>query len=130
MVLVLYRLVTLSAPQTGDRRGVTWQGTQYDTSLEGPAMNEGPPGRAPSPRWGKEKNEGWCELLREEDVPVFESLHAWYTQRARADAVSPHVIVTNAQLRNCTGIIRSPRELCTPTPLYESKTGRCRPRSS
>ena len=36
--------------------------------------------------------------MREEDTPLFESLRAWRTQRARTEAVPLYVILTNAQL--------------------------------
>ena len=98
VVSVLYRLATLPGSQAPGRRESSRQGTQQSGPREGQALSDGAPARAPSPRRGKEKNEDWRALLREEDMPVFESLRAWRTQRARADAVPPYVIVTNAQL--------------------------------
>jgi len=98
VVSVLYRLATLPGSQAPGRRESSRQGTQQSGPREGQALSDGAPVRAPSPRRGKEKNEDWRALLREEDMPVFESLRAWRTQRARADAVPPYVIVTNAQL--------------------------------
>ena len=44
------------------------------------------------------KNNDWRALLKEEDAPLFESLRAWRTQRAGADAVPPQVILTNMQI--------------------------------
>ena len=98
VVSVLYRLATLPGSQAPGRRESSRQDTQQNRPREGQALSDGAPARVLSPRRGKEKNEDWRALLCEEDMPLFESLRAWRTQRARADAVPPYVIVTNAQL--------------------------------
>ena len=86
VVSVLYRLATLPGSQ------------QQGIPRQGKARSDGQASACPSVSPRKETKEDWRELLREEDAPLFESLRAWRTQRARADAVPPYVILTNVQL--------------------------------
>ena len=95
VVSVLYRLATLPGSQQ-----------------QGKARSDGQASACPSVSPRKETKEDWRELLREEDAPLFESLRAWRTQRARADAVPPYVILTNVQLAR----IVNGRPVQTPDP--------------
>jgi len=93
VVSVLYRLATLPGSQAPGRRESSREAPQENGPRDGQPQRDGAPAKAPSRRRGKEKNEDWRALLREEDMPVFETLRAWRTQRARTDAVPPYVIV-------------------------------------
>ena len=98
LVSVHYRLATLTHSQGPVQRESSRQGPQQSRPRQGRASRDDPASAGPpvSPR--KETKEDWRELLRKEDTPLFESLRAWRTQRARAEAVPPYVIVTNVQL--------------------------------
>jgi len=80
LVSLLYRLATLpAAPRNGK------------TSA---AKASEPPAR----RSREQKDEEWKSILEEDDTKLFETLRAWRTRRARADAVPPYVVLTNVQL--------------------------------
>ena len=42
--------------------------------------------------------ERWRELLRPDDLPLFNALRGWRSARARRDGVPPYVVCTNKQL--------------------------------
>lgn len=78
LVTVLYRLASLAGP---------------------PAQARPQRAGAPSGQRGPDPGaKDWRQLLDEETYPLFETLRAWRTARARAEAVPPYVILTNDQL--------------------------------
>ena len=81
LVSVLYRLAALATPPRSD-----------DTN--GAKKSSSPTTR----RSREQKDEEWRSILQEEDTKLFETLRAWRTTRARADAVPPYVVLTNLQL--------------------------------
>ena len=54
----------------------------------------GAPESAPS----KKPKDAWRELLSNEQMPLFEALRAWRTERAKQEGVPPYIICTNEEL--------------------------------
>jgi ATP-dependent DNA helicase RecQ len=47
---------------------------------------------------GDGKNESWRELVKTEDVPLFNALRDWRSERCKRDGLPPYIICTNRQL--------------------------------
>ena len=54
----------------------------------------GTPESAPS----KKPKDAWRDLLSNEQMPLFEALRGWRTERAKQDGVPPYIICTNEEL--------------------------------
>jgi superfamily II DNA helicase RecQ len=48
------------------------------------------------------KNEGYKELLKEQDWPLFNRLRDWRGEKGKSDGVPPYIIFTNLQLGQLT----------------------------
>lgn len=46
----------------------------------------------------RKKREAWRELLSDDQMPLFNTLRTWRTERAKREGVPPYVICTNQQL--------------------------------
>ena len=46
----------------------------------------------------KKGDESWREIIREADLPLFNTLRNWRAERARKDGIPPYIICTNRQL--------------------------------
>ncbi|HXG90928.1 MAG TPA: HRDC domain-containing protein [Blastocatellia bacterium] len=44
------------------------------------------------------KDESWRDLIKEEDVPLFNTLRDWRNERAKKEGLSPYIVFTNRQL--------------------------------
>ena len=97
LVSVLYRLATLPEPARQVEAG---------HAAPPPAPTVSPPKKE---RHRKEGKSDWRALLEEKDAPLFESLRAWRTERARSEAVPPYIVLTNVQLARVAG--ERPRSL-------------------
>jgi superfamily II DNA helicase RecQ len=56
------------------------------------------PASADTARPLPQRDESWRELLGEDDWPLFNTLRAWRSERAKQEGVPPYVICNNRQL--------------------------------
>ena len=50
----------------------------------------------------KARDESWRKLLTEKDMPLFDSLRSWRSERCKKEGVPPYVICNNKQLAKIT----------------------------
>ncbi|GEM_PF-3324338 len=81
LVCVAYRLGNLDDPQRKDN-------VKRDES----------PNRGVQSKDREKGDSEWKFVLKDENASLFETLRAWRTLRARADAVPPYIVLTNVQL--------------------------------
>jgi len=48
----------------------------------------------------KKRDESWRSLLKDKDMPLFDSLRSWRSERCKKEGVPPYVICNNKQLAN------------------------------
>lgn len=46
----------------------------------------------------RQRNESWRELLQDADMPLFDALRDWRSERCKSDGIPPYVICNNKQL--------------------------------
>ena len=65
-------------------------------------VQEAVPGHATGSEAGKRKkrDESWRALLQDRDMPLFDSLRSWRSERCKKEGVPPYVICNNKQLAN------------------------------
>ncbi len=47
---------------------------------------------------GRKRDESWRDLLQDTDMPVFNTLRDWRSERCKKDGVPPYVVCNNKQL--------------------------------
>ncbi len=52
----------------------------------------------------KKRDESWRMLLQDEDMPLFDSLRSWRSERCKKEGVPPYVICNNKQL---AGVVKA-----------------------
>ncbi len=52
----------------------------------------------------KKRDESWRTLLQDEDMPLFDSLRSWRSERCKKEGVPPYVICNNKQL---AGVVKA-----------------------
>ncbi len=50
------------------------------------------------PQTGKKRDESWRELIKPEDMPLFNTLRDWRSETSRRQGFPPYIICTNRQL--------------------------------
>ena len=46
----------------------------------------------------KKRDESWRELIKEDELPLFNTMRSWRSERAKRDGIPPYIICTNRQL--------------------------------
>jgi len=46
----------------------------------------------------RRRDESWRELLKDEDMPLFDSLRSWRAERCKKEGIPPYVICNNKEL--------------------------------
>ncbi|MDQ6978570.1 MAG: HRDC domain-containing protein [Mariprofundaceae bacterium] len=62
----------------------------------------------------RQKDESWRALLNDEDMPLFDSLRSWRSERCKKEGIPPYVICNNRELamivaarpQNLTGLLQ------------------------
>lgn len=46
----------------------------------------------------RKRDESWRELIKDDELPLFNTLRSWRSERAKRDGIPPYIICTNRQL--------------------------------
>jgi len=49
-------------------------------------------------RSGRKRDESWREIIKDDELPLFNTLRSWRSERAKQDGIPPYIICTNRQL--------------------------------
>ncbi len=55
-------------------------------------------GTKPSQKGVNKRDESWRELLKENDIPLFNTMRGWRNEAAKQEGIPPYVICTNREL--------------------------------
>jgi len=46
----------------------------------------------------RKRDESWKEIIKDDELPLFNTLRSWRSERAKRDGIPPYIICTNRQL--------------------------------
>jgi len=72
---------------------------------------EDSPAKSTGKAKGRKRDESWRELLQDTDMPIFNTLRDWRSERCKKDGVPPYVVCNNKQLAQIA--ISRPQSLAT-----------------